>query len=420
MAIARRKAHLAAGMYLGASALALPAGAALALAVARGPDVLSGEGAVSFVVLAVTGIAGIAGAAAAAARERRRRDPAVPRPVEALLGGIASALGDAALAFDAQGRLAWANDAALALCGQPREALAGRSRDVLGNDVAVLLRGLARGASAGRVVLATPAGKIVARAAAVRITLGSPVDVLALRIEPRDEAEPRPVDDADIVREPDAGPGEPASPRLAAPALAAEIGAPLARASQAASLLRLALPPGCAGAGPQLARLEEALSRAEERVALLANTGGASDVRAPVDLDVLVSDVLAGIALARGVRIRRVRAAAPARGDPGALRLALRHVLRTAAAAMPAGGELMIRASVRGGEAAVEIADTGVANTATMELAAAEHLLATQGGRLEHVAIPGRGAICRVVLPADAAGRATASGGSFDSSAAPR
>jgi hypothetical protein len=399
-------------MYLGAAALALPAGAALALAVARGRAVVEGDGAVAFAVLAASGLAGVVAVVAAAVRERRARPPAVPAAIDALLRGVVGALGDAVLAFDGDGRLVWANDAAVALCDQPREALSGRSRDVVGEDVAVLLRGLERGPAEGRVTVGAGPAARAARAAAARV---GTLDVVALRLD--DRAAPSPprsaeeggerapvFAEAELVEEPQP------LPRFAAPALAAEVGAPVSSATQAASLLRLALPPGSEAAAGHLAHLEEALRRAEERLALLAAAPRAAGARERVDLDALLSDALAGVAFARGVRVRRACSPAPALGDPGALRMALRHVLRAAAAAMPAGGELHLRASVRDGEASLEIADSGAASAATLELAAAEHLVMAQGGRIERVAVPGRGALCRVVLPADATPRRAAGG----------
>jgi signal transduction histidine kinase len=425
MADPARKAHFAARMDLGAAALALPASAALLLALARGHSVVTGEGAISFLVLAGTGAAGLVCAALASVRERRQRDAGVPHEVDALLRGLSTALGDAAVAFDEAGRLVWANDAAVALAGCSPEAMARRGRDVLGEDLAVLTRGLARGPATGRVAVATPAGRIPGRAAAIRVELPSPIDVAAVRVEPPAPAmapaaaappPPEPalaveeVEEADIVRVEPPREGPPAAvaapdrrsldARLAIPALEAEVGAPLARASAAASLLRLALGPGNTAAEAQLARLQDALVRAEKHLALLAAAPEVAAPPAAVDLDAVVSEALAGVPFAPGVRVRRASAPAFALADPVQLRLAVRHVLRAAAAAMPAGGELGLRAFVRDGRAALEIADTGAVCAGAMDLALAERILVASGGRLERVAVPGRGALCRMSLPA--------------------
>jgi signal transduction histidine kinase len=420
MAEAAGKAHFAARMTFGALALALPACAALALVLARGGAVARGEGATSFLVLAATGAAGLACAAWAVARERRLRDAGVPLEVDALLRGLSTALGDAAVAFDESGRVVWANDAAIALAGGSAESVARRGRDVLGEDLSVLVRGLGRGPVSGRIAVATPAGRVPARAAAIRVELPSPIDVAAVRVDPppadalpAPAAAPRPepallVEEADIVpaEPPRTRPPPPASAergsldaRLAIPALRAEVGAPLAQASAAASLLRLALPPGNAAADAQLAHLAEALAHAEEHLARLAATPEAAAPPEAVDLDALASAALAGVPFAPGVRVRRASAPAFALADPAQVRLAVRHVLRAAAAAMPAGGELGLRAFVRDGRAALEVADTGAACAGAMDLALAERLVTQAGGTLERRAVPGRGALCRVSFP---------------------
>jgi PAS domain-containing protein len=416
MAEAAGKAHFAARMTFGALALALPACAALALVLARGSAVARGEGATSFLVLAATGAAGLGCAAWAVAREKRRREAGVPLEVDALLRGLSTALGDAAVAFDESGRVIWANDAAVALAGGSAESVARRGRDVLGEDLSVLVRGLTRGPVTGRIAVATPAGRVPARAAAIRVELPSPVDVAAVRVDPPPAAVltaadgPRPepalvVDEADIVRG-DPRPLAPATAdrgsldaRLAVRALRAEVGAPLAQASAAASLLRLALQPGNAAADAQLEHLAAALAHAEEQLGRLVAAPEAAAPPEAVDLDALASAALAGVPFAPGVRVRRASAPAFALADAAQLRLAVRHVLRAAAAAMPAGGELGLRAFVRDGRAALEVADTGAACAGPMDLALAERLVVQSGGTLERLAVPGRGALCRVSFP---------------------
>src|SRR6266496_902812 len=230
-------------MDVRAAALAFPASAALALLAVRGRAVFEGEGARAFLVLAATGAAALGTAVAAAVRERRRRLPAVSAQVAALLRGIATPLGDAAVAFDPLGRLVWANDAAVALSGYAPEALLGRGRQALGDDLAVLLRGLGHGPAAGRV----------------------------------------------------------------------------ASASASAALLRLVLPGGQDAAGDHLARIEDGLREAEATLAALT-----APLQPPapvaVDVDALLSEALAGVAFAPGVRIRRVAAGAIALADGVQLR----------------------------------------------------------------------------------------------------
>jgi signal transduction histidine kinase len=406
-------------MYVGPAALAFPASAALVLLVLRGAAITQGVGGRSFLVLAVTGVAGVVAICVAARAARRRQPATLSTAAEALLRGVATPLGDAALAFDGAGRLAWCNDAAAALCGVPRDALAGRGRELLGADLAVLLRGLERGPAVGRVTLATPSGARAAQAAAVQVPGVSAFDVVVLRIEPLpprvDDAVE--VDDADIVLE--RAPERPApldgaapSPAVeeAAAALAAQLRGPLGRASAAAALLRLAAPALTGAAEEHLARIERELGDLEATLA---------DVTAPlappslrrVDVDALLSDTLARTTFAPGVSVRRVGGSSTALADAAHLRQALRHLLRVAAAAMPAGGQLGLRCAQRGTEVVLEIADTGAGTAPGSDLARAERLVAVQGGRLERASTPGRGSVCRLALPA-APGFAAA----FDSS----
>ncbi|HEX9290375.1 MAG TPA: hypothetical protein VF904_12705 [Anaeromyxobacteraceae bacterium] len=386
-------------MDVRAAALAFPASAALALLAVRGRAVFEGEGARAFLVLAATGAAALGTAVAAAVRERRRRLPAVSAQVAALLRGIATPLGDAAVAFDPLGRLVWANDAAVALSGYAPEALLGRGRQALGDDLAVLLRGLGHGPAAGRVAIATPAGRVPADAAAVRVPGAPPLDVAALRVLPPEaEADAPAVEDADIVPDPPPALESPLVARAIA-SVSAELRAPLARASASAALLRLVLPGGQDAAGDHLARIEDGLREAEATLAALT-----APLQPPapvaVDVDALLSEALAGVAFAPGVRIRRVAAGAIALADGVQLRQALRHLLRIAAAAMPSGGDLGLRSARRGAEVVLEIADTGAGAEPSLDLPLAERLVAAQRGRLERAAVPGRGAVCRLVLPA--------------------
>jgi len=392
-------------MHVGAAALAFPASAALVLLAVRGPSVLHGESAFPFALLAATGAAGLVAWVMAA--RRAWRDGAVPVAVDAFLGGVATPLGDAAVAFDLEGRLVWANDAAVALSGFAAGTLLGRGRDALGEDLAVLMRGLARGPAAGRVAIVTPSGRVPVRAAAVRIPGALPLDVAALRVEPLEPAapsapEPRLVEDVDIVPEPPAlrvGPAAPALPTHAAlAALAFELSGPVARASAAAALLRLILP---AAGDEHLGRIELELRAAETTLSVLLVPLPAPLLRA-VDVDLVLSQELGQVSFAAGVRVRRVGGAAAALADAGQLRQALHHLLRLAAGAMPAGGELGLRTGRRGLDVLLEISDTGAGTPAGLDLALADRLVVAQGGRLERAAVPGRGEVSRVTLPSAA------------------
>jgi signal transduction histidine kinase len=73
-----------------------------------------------------------------------------------------------------------------------------------------------------------------------------------------------------------------------------------------------------------------------------------------------------------------------------------------------------LRSGVRGSEAVLEVGDTGAASSSPLDLAMAERLVLAQGGRLERTAVPGRGAVCRVALPADPDAQRAGSN-SFDS-----
>lgn len=389
-------------MHARAAALAFPACAAAVLWALRGASLLHGPGAPAFLALAATGAAGLVALAAALRAERRAR-AAVPPAAEAFLAGLATPLGDAALVFDRGGRLVWANDAAAALAGRAPGDLRGRGHDVLGEDLSVLLRGLARGPASGRVAISTPAGRAGARAAAARLPGAAAVDVALVRLEPPEALAPRPVEDADIV--PEAGPpplrvGPAVTATAAQPSLAAvasDLAAPVARARAASALLRLALP-GTAG-DEHLLELERALEAAEASLgALLAPLPQA--VPRPVDVAALLSDALREASFAQGVRMKRVGGAAAALADAGQLREALAHLLALASAAMPEGGELGLRTALRGREVLVEVADTGAGGPAGLRLALAERLVAAQGGRLERATVPGRGEVWRVLLPA--------------------
>ncbi|GEJ57465.1 hypothetical protein [Anaeromyxobacter diazotrophicus] len=366
-------------------------------------------------VLLACGALALAVAAAVAARRRRRR-AVLPRAVERLLAEVATPLGDGALALDAEGRVVWANEQAARLAGR---ALLGSDREALGEDLAMLLRGLALGPAAGRVAL--PAAGAAAQAAAVRLPGAPALDVVLLRLEPPDASVA--VLDADIV--PEAAPTPPplrvgpaatatrAQPSLAA--VAAELAAPASRARAAAALLRLALPP--AAGEPHLGRLEHELEAVEAALASLREPVPAAVPR-PVDVAALLSEALRAASFAPGVRMRRVGGAAAALADAGQLRQAIGHVLALASAAMPSGGELGLRTVQRGPEVLLEIAETGAGDPPGLALALAERLVTAQGGRLERACVAGRGGVWRLVLPA--AGQAARGASGFDSAGTPR
>ena len=369
-------------------------------------------------VLLACAVLVLAAGVALALRRARRGRAGVPQAVEAFLAGFATPFGDAALAFDAGGRVVWANAAAVTLSSRG-PSLLGLGRDALGSDLAVLLRGLACGPAAGRVAIPTAAGPVSARAAAARLPGRSLLDVVLVRVEPLSA-----VEDADIVLERPPPPlrvapavnAVPAQPSMAA--VAAEISGPVGRAREAAALLRLALP-RTAG-DDHLARLERELESVEASLsALLAPLPPA--VPRPVDVAALLSEALRGAAFAPGVRMRRVGGAAAALAAAAQLRDALGHLLALASAAMPSGGELGLRTAVRGADVLIEIADTGAGGPAGLRLALAERLVAAQGGRLERASTAGRGQLWRVVVPAAGqVARAGSTPGGFDSAGTPR
>ena len=415
-------------MDLRQAALLVPASAAGALLAVRGATVLAGPGATAFAVLAGTGLAGVAAVLVAARRATRGALPALPPAAEALLRGTATPLGDAALAFDAAGRLVWANASAVALSGYAAEALLGRTREALGGELAILLRGLERGPSCGRVTLRSPAGEITVEAAAVRVPGPTPIDVAVLRLAaaPRAggaaerAADVMAVEDADLVAEardvparPPPIPAPPGADRQAAAreraadalaggeaaALRGEVGGPLERASAAAAMLRLLLPGGAPAAEP-LARLERELRRAHEALSALTAPLPPPSPRV-VEVDVVLGEALAAARLPAAIRVDRQESGARAFADAAQLQQALRHLVRIAADAMPAGGVLAVRSTRRGAAVEIDLADTGAARAAPagIELALARRLVGAQGGRLERAAMAGRGALSRVSLP---------------------
>lgn len=312
----------------------------------------------------------------------RRR--ALPSGVARLAREIPDALGDAVIALDRSGRVAFANPGAARLTGVPLAELLDRDVRQIAPELAALARGLERGPASARITLAARSGPVLARAALVRISSRPPLALAVLRRVPA----PAPAPGAERAAAADARGRE---------VLAAAAGAlhdPIARAAQAVSMLRLAAPPLSARADGALTTAEQALDAAARRVTALAAAGVWA--RRTLDLSALVEDLVASFPAPPGVRLRLEIDAARALADDRPLRAAVRELLAGAAAGLAAGGE--IRVAVGGGSTApaVEIRGGGVATPGSLALARA--LVATQGGRVEEDPLPGRGSAVRIAL----------------------
>jgi signal transduction histidine kinase len=351
-------------------------------------------------LLLVAGALLTACAVTLARRRRRRRARGLPGEIARLLEAVPGPLGDAVLVLDAAGRITRVNAATTLLVAAPPEDVVGKPLSVLGPDLLVLARGLARGPVAAPVTLAARNGPRRARAALFRV--GGGVDVVVLRPEPAPRPPPLP-------RRAASAPGPAPAPEPAIAAAAAAVREPLGRAARAASLLRLSAPPLGLRAGGALAALEEALADAEHRVSALASIARPGAPR-PLDLVALVDEVVTAFR-APGVRVRSELAPAHASGDDRALRAALREVLRSLAVALPAGEEILV--SVHGGtEPLVELA--AAAAPARGDVAAtARALLGPQAVRVEEETAAGHGWRLRVVLPPVAALHPAASDAAF-------
>lgn len=313
-------------------------------------------------------------------------------------GGIARALlaslGDAVMVVDGEDRIVEANDRAARLVGGTPADLVGRELSRLGPDLPILARGLARGPSAGLVSLQVTGGRIRARAALALVSRRPRRSIVALRVEPE---RPPPLPPP-LPRRPLAAPeaGDPVEARAGLAAAAAAAREPLARATRAASLLRLVAPPLEARAAAALAALEEALGDAERRTGALA-AAAQIGARRGVDLAALVEDVAGAAALPPGVRVRADLRPARALADDRALRVALREVLRSVASSLGAGAELRVAVRVAAGTPVVELASRGEASAFAAALARA--LLAPHGARVEEERVDA-GWRLRVALPA--------------------
>ncbi|MFY3746724.1 hypothetical protein ACOQFB_22680 [Anaeromyxobacter sp. Red801] len=319
----------------------------------------------------------------------RTRRPGVPAEARALLAQVPGALGDAALLLDPEGFVVAGNAEAAALAGLAPDRLRGAKASViLGEDLAVLQRGAARGPSAARVQLRTRGGAAAARAVVVRVSSRPPRDLAVLRPEP---ALPRPTP-------PPLPPARPGAGACSADlgAIAAALREPLARASTAASMLRLLAPRLALGAG-ELARLEGALGDLERRLGALGASSGGSAAR-PVDLAAALGELAAQ--LPPGVRVRATLEPAPVLADEARLRAMLRELLRAMCEALPAGGELTATVAVRRGAAVLELGRAGGRGAGEAGAAAlARAALGPEGARVEEETAPGRGRVLRLVLP---------------------
>ena len=154
------------------------------------------------------------------------------------------------------------------------------------------------------------------------------------------------------------------------------------------------------GPGPPPVAVAVPLDLAGAAASAATALAGGPPVPVRQNLGLVLSQALASATFAPGVSVRRVGGGAVALADERLLRAALDHLLDAAARAMPAGGHLALRASRREGEVVLEIADSGCDLRPSADLLAAQRLLAVQGGRLERLVTPGRGAVSRVTLPA--------------------
>jgi signal transduction histidine kinase len=325
----------------------------------------------------------------------RRARAVAARPLASALPDL---LGDAALLLDRNGRIVTANAPARALLDAPATgALEGVSAAALVLEIEGLRRGLARGPAGAEVTVRRGAAAARARVALVRVGRRPVRDLLVLRVEHAAERPP-PLP----IALPPPVPGARLDGHADLAAVSAALRDPLARAATATAMIRLlaaALPPRPA---EELARLEAALGELEGRLGALAAAGdaGAGRPRA-VDLAAVIEDLLAGLTAPAEVRIRRALLPARAVADEARLRAALRAVLRAAVQALPAGGELLVSVAPRGASVLVEVASPGVAAAAAGgAVALARALLGPEGARVEHEAVPGRGRLFRIALPA--------------------
>jgi hypothetical protein len=316
---------------------------------------------------------------------RRRRD--LPGAVGRLAQAIPDALGDGVLAIDGEGRIADANPIAARLAGSTVAELVDRDLADLVPELAALARGLDLGPASARISM--PGAATPVQAALVRVVARPPWALVVLRPLPP----PRPP----AIPSPAPAPWPPGSDaRRGLAAAAAALRDPVAEASGALSLLRLAAPPLAPRAGAALATAEAALEVAARRTAALSRAGQPAAIRRPLDVRALVADLVEGFPAPTGIRVRCELHPARAVVDEGPLRSALRELLGAAAAALPGGGELGV--SVRTGPAAVLLEIAAPAGVAASGVALARALLAPQGGRVEEDDAAGRGTVLRIAV----------------------
>jgi signal transduction histidine kinase len=179
-------------------------------------------------------------------------------------------------------------------------------------------------------------------------------------------------------------------------ALGAALERPVRQAATAAGLLRLTLP--AAAVSRELQRVESALEEIERRIHSFQTAGAGSQEAASVDLAALVGDLLGGSPAWRA-RLRPQLAPARAWVDAARVRAAVCEVLRAAAEDAPSGGEVVVRVGVHSGAAVLELGSAAPAAVG-QAAALARALLASEGGEVELEAVPGRGGLCRISLPA--------------------
>jgi hypothetical protein len=338
------------------------------------------------------GLAGVA-AAWAALRWRLARRRSVPGRVALLAESIPEALGDAVLALDGAGRVGHANSAAGRLLGIPVAELVDREVAAVAPELAALARGVERGPASARIAIPSPRGPARVRAAVLRVSARPPWTLAVLRPFPVTRPRPPPL--------PRAPPAPWRGEARAGFAAAAEaLREPVARAADAVSILRLAVPALGTRAAEALAGAEAALQIADRRVGALA-AAGEGGVRRAVDLGALLEDVVARFPWPPGVRVKAAARPSSARAlaDDRPVRAALRELLAAAAAvATAAGGELQVAALAGPASVSVEIRSPVRVPAGGLSLARA--LVAPQGGRVEEEPEPGHGAggVVRIAL----------------------
>ena len=337
-------------------------------------------------VLALVAIAALVWVRRAVVRRR-----AVPTDVALLAEAIPDALGDAVVALDGRGRIGHANTAAARLVGVTVADLVDRDADAVVPELAALARGVARGPAAARLTVGGPRAPTRVRAVVVQVR-GRPPWALAV-LRPVPERRPRPPPLPRGAAQPWPAHG---AARAGLAAAASALDEPIARASEALSILRLASPPLGARAAEALDAAEAALDAAGRRTFALAEAGQGGTARA-LDLGALASDLVASFAAPPDVHVRvEAGPGAFAHADDRLVRAALREILTAAASSAMPGCEIAIAA--RTGPSSVSIELRVPAQVPAGGLSLARALVAPQGGRVEQDGAPGQGALVRISL----------------------